>query len=187
MTAWTPEEIVAVMRASKELSGSLHFGVAAGPFFYALIWVAYDTGLRPSDLFRLTWSQFDSYQKSILLVQNKTQKPHITFLREESIQALAAIKDPSRDRIFPLTWGCARRWMEKIFKDAQRYGFKRVRGKNLGTLRKSNATQIYISHGESAAAESLGHTSGTRIVRKHYIDHRALRQYSVPSHPHDIR
>ncbi len=183
--AWSTQDVSAILNASKTLVGTLKIGVEASSFFHAMIWVAYDTGLRPSDIFRITWEQVSLPQRCITLVQNKTGKPHVVFMRDATIAALSDIRLPSRERVFPVTWGCTRRWMEKIFTSAAEYGFVRVAGKNLGTLRKSNATQVYIEHGESAAAESLGHTSGTRIVRKHYIDHRALRKYSVPTNPHD--
>jgi integrase len=181
--AWSLEDVNAILKAASEVEGVLKTGVPANAMFSALIWSAYDTGLRPSDLFRIRWDQLDPELSCITLVQNKTRKPHIVFLREEALDAIQRIRSVDNERIFPLTWAICRRWMERVFSLATQYGFKRLPGKNLGTLRKTNATQVYISDGESAAAESLGHTSGTRIVRKHYIDHRALRKYSVPKHP----
>lgn len=182
--AWTLAELRMLLASCDRLDRKLRMGLPVRDYFRALILAAYDTGLRPSDLFLVKWTQFSRSERSIMLVQHKTRKPHIVFLSDESVKAIENIRG-ERDRIFPLTWGGIRRWMERIFEGASVQGFVRLPGKNLGTLRKTNATEIYITDGEAAAAESLGHTSGTRIVRKHYIDHRALRKYSIPRRPDD--
>lgn len=160
----------------------LRLGISARDYFRALLLAAYDTALRPSDLFLVRWDQFSKEDRSIALIQHKTGKPHIVFLSDETVLAIETIRSP-RDKIFPLTWGGIRRWMDRIFEGAAKEGFVRLPGKNLGTLRKTNATQVFIADGEAAAAESLGHSSGTRIAKKHYIDHRARRQYSIPKRP----
>ena len=182
--AWTLPELQMLLASCDRIDRKLRMGLYVRDYFRALLLTAYDTGLRPSDLFLIHWGQFSKNDRSILLVQHKTRKPHIAFLGDETVEAIERIRG-LRDRVFPLTWGGIRRWMELIFEGAVTQGFVRLPGKNLGTLRKTNATEVYIVDGEAAAAESLGHTSGTRIVRKHYIDHRALRKYSVPRRPHD--
>lgn len=182
--AWSLAELQMLLASCDRIDRKLRMGIAVKDYFRALLLTAYDTGLRPSDLFLIRWGQFNKTDRSILLVQHKTRKPHIAFLGDETVEAIEKIRD-QRERIFPLTWGGIRRWMELIFVGASTQGFVRLPGKNLGTLRKTNATEVYIVDGEAAAAESLGHTSGTRIVRKHYIDHRALRKYSVPRRPNE--
>lgn len=182
--AWSLAELRMLLASCDRIDRKLRMGLSVRDYFRALLLTAYDTALRPSDLFLVRWDQFSRTKRCILLVQHKTRKPHIVFLSDESVAAIEVIRG-DRDRIFPLTWGGIRRWMELIFQGASTQGFERLPGKNLGTLRKTNATEIYVVDGEAAAAESLGHTSGTRIVRKHYIDHRALRKYSVPRRPHD--
>lgn len=181
--AWTLSDLKLLLDGCEQFKGRhLKIGVCVRDYFRALLLTAYDTGLRPSDLFVIRWSQYDRQSRSITLIQHKTGKPHIAFLADETVAAIDSIHG-RRDGIFPLTWGGVRRWMERIFEHASRHGFVRVAGKNLGTLRKTNATEIYIVDGEAAAAESLGHASGTRIVRKSYIDHRARRLYSIPTRP----
>ena len=182
--AWSLAELRMLLASCDRIDRKLRMGLPVRDYFRALLLAAYDTGLRPSDLFLSRWDQFSRAKRCILLVQHKTRKPHIVFLSDETVAAIEAIRG-ERERIFPLTWGGIRRWMELIFQGASTQGFERLPGKNLGTLRKTNATEIYIVDGEAAAAESLGHTSGTRIVRKHYIDHRALRKYSVPRRPNE--
>lgn len=182
--AWSLAELRMLLASCDRIDRKLRMGLPVRDYFRALLLAAYDTGLRPSDLFLARWDQFSRAKRCILLVQHKTRKPHIVFLSDETVAAIEAIRG-ERERIFPLTWGGIRRWMELIFQGASTQGFERLPGKNLGTLRKTNATEIYIVDGEAAAAESLGHTSGTRIVRKHYIDHRALRKYSVPRRPNE--
>lgn len=181
--AWTLEDLKLLLDGCDQFKArKLKIGICVRDYFRALLLTAYDTGLRPSDLFIIRWNQYSRSARSITLIQHKTGKPHIAFLADETIAAIENIIG-KRDGIFPLTWGGVRRWMERIFEHASTRGFVRLAGKNLGTLRKTNATEIYIVDGEAAAAESLGHASGTRIVRKSYIDHRARRQYSVPTRP----
>lgn len=182
--AWSLTELMLLLASCDRIERKLRMGLPVRDYFRALLLTAYDTGLRPSDLFLIRWGQFSTKDRSIVLVQHKTRKPHIAFLGDETVDAIEKIRT-QRDRVFPLTWGGIRRWMELIFVGAETQGFVRLPGKNLGTLRKTNATEVYIVDGEAAAAESLGHTSGTRIVRKHYIDHRALRKYSVPRRPNE--
>jgi integrase len=183
VVAWTMTDLKTLLASAETIEGRLRMGVEAKHYFSALLLTAYDTGLRPSDLFRLRWDQLDTQAKMFLLVQHKTKKPHCVFISDETLTAIERIRHPHRDTLYPLTWGGIRRWMEKIFKIARVHGFRRMPNKNLGTLRKTNATQVYIEDGEAAAAESLGHSSGSRIVRKHYIDHRARRKYSIPTRP----
>jgi integrase len=183
VVAWSLRDLQLLISSCEQFADRrLKCGIVAQDYFRALLLTAYDTGLRPSDLFVIRWEQFDGVNRCIVLVQNKTKKPHIVFLADETVAAINKIRG-QRDAIFPLTWGGVRKWMERLFAIAAPLGFVRTARQNLGTLRKTNATQTYIADGESAAAESLGHTSGTRIVRKHYIDHRARRQYSIPKRP----
>ncbi len=183
VVAWDKDDLPKLLAAAAELTGQLKMGVAACDYFQAWIWFEFDTGLRPSDMQRIAWTQIDWPGKRVLLTQNKTKKPHCVFLGDETVEALARILAPQRELVFPLTWGGLRKWADKLYILATHHGFHRNRGQNLGTLRKTHATTIYIELGEAAAAESLGHVSGTRIARKHYIDHRARRRYSIPSRP----
>lgn len=181
--AWSLDDLRLLLASCEQFGDrKLRNGIAVRSYFRALLLTAYDTGLRPSDLFIVRWTQYDPASRSITLIQHKTSKPHIVFLADETVAAIEEIRG-DREKVFPLTWGGVRRWMERIFQSAAPKGFVRIPGKNLGTLRKTNATEIYVVDGEAAAAESLGHTSGTRIARKHYIDHRARRQYSIPKRP----
>lgn len=181
--AWSMEDLDALLKGASELKGKVKCGVPAASFVTALLWFAYDTGLRPSDIFLIRFADIDFENRSVCITQHKTKMPHIVFLDDPAIEAIRKIQGPKRDLVFPVQWSGIRRWMDRTFRNAAEYGFVRVRGKNLGTLRKTNATQIFITLGEAAAAESLGHVSGTYVARRHYIDHRARRQYTVPTRP----
>jgi integrase len=85
--------------------------------------------------------------------------------------------------VFPLSKSGVRRIELILFETAAKLGFRRMRGQGLGCLRKSHATQVYTAEGESAAAESLGHVSGTRTVRRHYIDSRSIKSGRLPPEP----
>jgi integrase len=187
VVAWHCDEVPILLKAASELRGQLKVGIPAAKYFQAWIWTEYDTGLRPSDMQRVEFLQYSPKERCIVLTQHKTRKPHVVFLGDETVAAIEEIREPMRERIFPLTWGGLRKWADKLYILAGHHGFQKNPGQNLGTLRKTHATTIYIEHGDAAAAESLGHVSGTRIVRKHYIDHRARRRYSIPSRPPNAR
>lgn len=102
------------------------------------------------------------------------------MLSEATVASLVAIERPSRDLVFPLSKGGMRRLELMLYNESIRHGFTRIKGQGIGTIRKTHATAIYITDGECAAAESLGHVGGVRTVRASYIDHRAIKQGRLP-------
>lgn len=112
--AWSIEDLQMLLESCDQLDRRLRIGLAVRDYFKALLLTAYDTGLRPSDLFTLRWGQYNKASRAIILIQHKTGKPHIVFLGDETIDAIEKIRD-GRELLFPLTWGGIRRWMERIF------------------------------------------------------------------------
>lgn len=185
--AWTMAELSALINTADEIPGILKIGIKASDYLKAWLWTAFDTGLRPSDMFELRWDQINLEERKIPLTQHKTSKPHCTFLSDESVVCLKAIREPLRDLVFPLRWGGVRRYADKLFREAKSAGFVKRSGENLGTIRKTHATEMFLEHDAAAAAESLGHVSGSRIAKLHYIDSRAVRKYSIPRRPNAQR
>jgi len=169
--AWSVEQVDALFSAAKMLPGQTVCGIPASVLMTAVCSIAYETGVRPSDWRELTWDQVDFQRRFITLVQHKTGNTHVAAFSKVSERALKDLLTYGRNKVFPVGLASMRRWEKLLFQLADRhYGFARKAGQALGTLRKSHATDVYLSHGELAAALSLGHVSGTTVARRHYID-----------------
>jgi len=181
--SWSLSQIKLLIDACEKITGKLQCGVTVASFLRAWVRVGYDTGLRPTDLRMLRWTDVDLGGGTLSITQHKTKRAHTARLSDAACELLEKIERPPRIYVFPLSKSGVRRIELILFKTAARLGFRRMRGQGLGVLRKSHATQIYQSEGESAAAESLGHTSGTRTVRRHYIDSSAIKAGRLPPEP----
>lgn len=185
--SWETSQLCALLSAAEKITGCLRCGMSASDFLTAWLWVGFDTGLRPIDLRLLKWKNVHLKNGCITIVQNKTKQPHTAALSPESMKALTSIRDYHAQRVFPLTKGGVRRWELKLFELAKDTGFTRLVGEGLGRLRSMHATEVYKADGLSAAAESLGHIGGTRTVRAHYIDSRAVHMGRLPRRPNNGR
>lgn len=177
---WTPDQVAQLVAVALQLPGKLRCGLPNNTFLAAYINVGYDTGLRPIDMRLLCWSNIDMDNGAVSVTQNKTKNPHVGRLQHTSIECLERIRNPFRDKVFPVGKGGMRKLELKLFALAKEMGFRRCRGQGLGTLRKTHATVIYERDGENAAAESLGHVGGTRTVRASYIDSRSIKTGRLP-------
>lgn len=180
VVAWGTSQMNALLRGAEDLTGKIKIGVDQSRFMRALILVSYDTGLRPTDLRLLQWSSVCFASKTFAITQHKTSNPHSGLLSDSTVDALKAIQSPARQLVFPLSKGGMRRLELLLYKESSRHGFSRTKGQGIGTIRKTHATAIYVSDGECAAAESLGHVGGVRTVRASYIDHRAMKRGRLP-------
>ncbi len=181
--AWSPEQVTALLKGAQDMLGRLRCGIEESDFMTAWIWIGYDTGIRPIDLRLLKWSDLQVSHGTLAITQHKTRNPHSALMSEQAKHWLDRIVLPSRQLVFPLTKGGMRRLELKLYKESVRHGFTRIKGQGIGTLRKTHATEVYITDGECAAAESLGHVGGVRTVRASYIDHRAVRRGRLPNRP----
>lgn len=180
--AWSLNDLSALLSASREMPGTLRCGIPANVFMTAWIWVGYETGIRPGDLRELRWENVDLANRTILIVQHKTRKVHAASFGEDAAAWLQRLQAFGNELVFPLCkWG-VRRWEGFLYARAARFGFSRLKGQGIGTLRKSHATQIYLLHGLAAAADSLGHRGSTRTAGAHYVDSRQQRGL-VPPRP----
>lgn len=185
--AWTFKQLRVLLAAAPKVTGQLRIGIKASDYLLAWLWVGFDTGMRPSDLRLLRMNQVNLHERCISIIQHKTSKPHTALLGEDSITALSKIIRPARAKLFPLSKGGMRRWERALFAIADSDGFCRRHGEGLGRLRVLHATEVYKDDGLSAAAESLGHVSGTRVVKAHYIDASAIHRGRLPRRPNDDR
>lgn len=169
--AWTLENVRRLLAGAAGLSGRLRNGVAASDLMTAWILVGYESGLRPSDIRRLTRRSLQGDR--LTCVQNKTNVVHSCTLSAAAVAAVEKIA--VGDELFPASRNTIRRWEVRLFAWAtQSDGFSRRRGQGLGTLRKTHGTEVCRVAGIEAAARSLGHVSGTQIAQSYYIAPDAL-------------
>ena len=182
VAAWSTDQLALLLKAASGMLGKLRCGIPVSDFLTAWLWIAFDTGIRPSDIRLLTWASVDFNASVITLVQHKTGNSHSGMLSPECLAAISKINF-GQTHVFPLKKGGVRRLELNLFREAEKLGFTRLKGQGLGTLRKTHATEIYNSDGLNAAAESLGHVGGTRTARASYVDQRAVKQGRLPRRP----
>ena len=182
VSAWSTAQFATLLKAASSMPGRLRCGVPVNDFLTAWLWIAFDTGIRPSDIRLLTWASVDFNASLITIVQHKTGNSHSGMLSPECLAAINKI-NLGHPHVFPLTKGGVRRLELNLYREAAKLGFSRLPGQGLGTLRKTHATEIYNSDGLNAAAESLGHVGGTRTARASYVDQRAVKQGRLPRRP----
>lgn len=175
--AWSLDNERALLAAAATMPGRLACGVTAVELLTAWVWIGYESGLRPSDILRI---RVDQVGKTVSIVQHKTGKPHTFSLSEAALAALEPLCQPGRDAAFGLPRSTARRWELKLFEAAEPFGFTRSRGQALGTLRKTHGTEVCRHSGLAAAAQSLGHVSGTLIARQSYVQPDAIQKPPAP-------
>lgn len=179
VTAWSVDNIRALLAGAADLPGRLNHGPAASLYMQSLILVGYETGLRPSDVRSLRWCQVRG--DTIELVQSKTKIAHAVMLTPETSELVTRLRVFGGDLIFPLAKSTQAGWESKLWAASERHGFRRRKGMALGSLRKSHATEIAMVSDLATAAASLGHVTGTRIARLHYVESHAVHR------PHDPR
>lgn len=183
--AWSLEQLALLLEAANKLPGATKKHIPASTLMKALLWLAYDTGLRPTDLRLLRWGDIDATEGLVHITQHKTSRPHVARLGPDSLDALAKLQEVSPDRqtVFPIGKAGIYRWEQILYECAKELGFERKPRQGCGTIRKTHATEVYRQYGVAAAAESLGHVSSNGVAQRHYIDSRVRRGY-LPPRPH---
>jgi integrase len=164
--AWALSDVRKLLDAAQHVEGRLSCGRLASEVLTAWIWVGYESGLRRSDVLRL---EVDQIADCVSVVQHKTNNPHTFRLSDTALAAVRQILIPGRNAVFGISPSAARRIEEKLFAEAKRYGFQRRPRQGLGTLRKTHGTEVCRANGLAAAAQSLGHISGTMTARQSYV------------------
>jgi integrase len=176
--AWSIAQVQQLLAGAADIKGTLLCGVSGADLMTAWVRVAYETGIRRGDLGRLQWSQLDGNELSFS--QHKTKGAHVSALSPATLTAVQRLRKSGSVRIFVLQPSGLRRWETLLFQAAARYGFTRAKGQATGTLRKTAATETARVDGLQAAAELLGHRSGTQVTRDHYVQPEALSPRSPP-------
>jgi integrase len=176
--AWSLDQIRQLLEAAGQLPGQLAHGCTAAQLMTAWVLVGYETGLRPSDLRVLRPA--DIAGGVITLTQHKTNRPHVCTLSPLALEALRPLLATGSATVFPPRKTTMRRWELRLFKFAEKFGFVRLEGQALGTLRKTNATEVCRRDGLDAAARSLGHVSGSGIAKRYYVAPDAIATTPTP-------
>jgi len=185
--AWTSEQVAKLFLVATEQPG--HLGPhRAGDWWRAFLNVAWETGLRVSQMFRLRWADVD-YQHRCIVIQacpgTKSYRPQIKPLSVECLAALELLAEPPRELIF-----CWPEWPKsrRDFFSVWRYlcwlaGIPAPRSQRQLThrWRRSSVTEAARNSLE-AARRHAGHTSPETTLR-HYIDPRLLLQQPPPVPP----
>ena len=175
---WSIEQVGQLLAGARDLDGRLNCGVAASDLMQAWVLVAYETALRPSDLYRLRWEQLAGERFTI--VQHKTGGLHSVMISPETAASLDPLRASGKPTIFILGKHGMRRWELALFRAAGGHGFTRCYGQSSGTLRKTAATILAEGEGVQSAADLLGHVSGTQVTRDSYIGPDALGPTAPP-------
>ena len=179
--AWSVTNVVALLQAANQLTGTLKCGLKVSELMNAWVSVAYETGLRPKDMMLMKHSSIVG--NHVFIVQNKTQQPHICTLSPSTLAAVGRLKREGCEFVFGLPKSTMRKYELRLFELAETFGFSKQKGQSVGTLRKTHGTEVARTHGLQAAAQALGHISGTQIARDHYVQPDAL---ALPPTPPEI-
>lgn len=159
--AWTFAQVKQLLRVCSGITGEYPSGITKAAYWRAWILVAWDTGIRPSDVQLIRFAQVR--EGSITLTQVKTGRVHWAKLSPATLSAIDAIRQPERELILP--WPHTPQAFQKAFaKLVEVAGLKGTPKK----LRKSAASEVERQQPGSAQA-FLGHNT-PGLAYKNYVD-----------------
>lgn len=159
--AWTPEEWTRMIEAADALEGEFEDWVPRSQYFGALMRVAYDTGLRRGDMFRLTQQDVRDDGR-LRIVQHKTSEPHQPVMRPDTLERFRGL--PGKN---PLKWqgnvSGLYYWFGKLRRAAK------LQGGCLHQTRRTGATLVVLqTNSVEQAKKYLGHRTGD--MWRSYVD-----------------
>jgi len=173
--AWTlGQACTVVKRTSVHVGKKMKSGADRGEFLRCWTLLAWETGARWGDLWKLRDKHFDG--PLLRYSQNKTCNPINTVLTPTCTAAVNAMLAKSPDGTV-LRWACGKRWAMRLMK--QLVGDCGVDGTSKW-FRRSAATQIEIER-PGQARLFLGHKS-VGMCEKHYLDWSQIRK-DIPRPP----
>ena len=141
----------------------------ASPMQRAGIMLAYDTGYRRGDLRRTRWPDVFGSRDNwrVVITVSKTGQRETRRIRNETYDALDAVRNPDDDRLLPMEVGHSgwrKRW-HRLGKDA---GVD-TRRRGLQAIRRTGASMTKQKGG--SAAKYLGHSAKSGdLADRFYID-----------------
>lgn len=169
-TAWTRDELRRLIATAERVPGYLGNGLPRRMYLVCLFRVAYESGLRRGDLFRLSVADV-SADGAVATIQGKTRSGHVAQLQPATVRLfgrLAARLKGDGDPWWqtPLRWPHATRWLYTL---TERICAAAGVGRGaLQQVRRTGAT--YVERDQPGAAmRYLGHrTPG--LAYRHYVD-----------------
>jgi integrase len=175
--SWSVDQVRALLEGAATMRQPCNHGTAA-EMLRAWVLLGYESGLRPGDMRRLTPADFT--RDVVSITQHKTGNLHSFSITAATRAALEPLIAAGNDTIFPASKRQVEKWEARLFAASKPFGFFKQRRQGLGTLRKTNATEICRRDGVSAAARALGHVSGVATAIKHYIAPDAIGETPTP-------
>lgn len=163
--AWTVDEVRAILAVCGTLRRT-----KAGEWDRADRWslavrIAWDTGLRLSDLLRLRVVDIQPDGRAVV-GQSKTNRPVFCQMSPPTMEALRKSLE-ARPRRLAVPWEHSRESFRRQFGlIVRRSG---VRPGTWKWVRRSSATDVEL-HSPGAGAAHLGHAHGSEIASRHYLD-----------------
>lgn len=188
--AWTPGQIIRLVKIATRQPGWIG-QVRARDWWRAWLSVAWECGLRPSQMFRLQWRHVD-WRYGLLLIEaragTKSYADQWRPVSQECLEALQIIR-PARpgsdDLIFQWPdWPRSRRDFFSVFRYLcilARIPASRTHCQLTHRWRRSGITIAAIESLE-AARRHAGHTRPETTLR-HYVDPRLLVRQQAPAVP----
>lgn len=183
--AWHYEELCRVVDAAGKLPGTMKNGLPRGRYFAAVLWFAFETGLRRRDIMNFDIGRLGEDRRAAL-TQNKSKQVHVIEVTEATLEDLKFLSERLRvagieywrtPLHWPHDWKCFYAWMRRARKaagvDAD------VMNRSLQHLRRTGATAVECKEPDTAS-KYLGHRSGGALAWASYIDPRKVRRTIMP-------
>ncbi len=183
--AWNIDQFVQVANAATRLPGSMVTGVKRSDYFSTVLWFAFETGLRRSDIWRFNIDRLDETNQASLS-QHKTKHVHVVQVTDRTRESLHRISNILKANSYkihrtPLSW--PHHWSAFYYWLARARAMAGVDADviNRGPqhIRRTGATAVECDQPETAQ-HYLGHRSGPNLARASYIDPRKVGRSIMP-------
>ncbi len=178
--AWSPAELARLLAAARRFRPRLlgyrtYCGVRPNLWWCSFLYLLYDTGFRRSAAMELCWPDINLEQGWALAkaAHQKTERDEVRTLAPDTTAALSVIRFPERLKVFPFAGHLVTFYhhYDCVLKAA---GLPTGRTNKAQRMRRTHATWLAHEAGQTAAQESLGHSS-LRLTQRHYLDARYVR------------
>jgi integrase len=181
--AWTRDEVESLLAACSGLKRGHRCGLRRSEWFELAIRVAWDLGLRWEDQMARLEVRLVGPDGTVALQQGKTGRIVLCTLSEPTLAAIrASVEAHPRKLVTP--WPCSHETFCSQFKR-----LVKAAGVRPGTwkwLRRASATDVEIQCPRAASAH-LGHTPGSMIAERSYIDPTLVRSARPAVLPRPLR
>lgn len=167
--AWTKEQLARLFTQLSKETGYIG-GIDAAGWWLCLHHVLLDTAERIGAVLSLRWEDVDLSARSILIrgecrKGDADDRPY--WLHEDTVTGLAAIREPARERVFPLCISRSALWL-RYKKILEKAGLPTGRESKFHRMRRTVASHVAAQKGKAAATEALDHSDGR--VTEAYLD-----------------